>query len=328
MKQVILFLSVIIGAFAQSPPIWSVTGGPIGVGSCYDIVTESISFPVFNWHYDTQNTMEVRGQTYLIPDEVFGYAEPVYTNDSRILILTSYDYYFKQYISSWSITAGVTIDGVNLDGAFSHTKGQIDTFLNNSINFMAENVVSWNEFTMEVWPDTPLNPHFLNEVNKLPKVYNAAAYLQFIQYFGTHVITKSSYGGLINLTSIFHSDLVQKKSIEWVENQIKLTIGWMAFKAGMNWNTGDNVTQVDNTFLENAQNVTIVQGGEPEILQSQGFEAWFQTVLQNYAVLFSDAVVKPLFSVIPDPVIANNLKTATIAYGNGKLSKSKINVNP
>jgi len=313
---------------AQYPPIWSITGGPLGIGSCYDIVTEEITFPAYEWHYDTQNTMWVRGNTYLIPDEVYGYSSPIFENDSRIFFMDSFSYYYDEYISSWGVSVGAKIDNVDLNIAFSHTSGQINQLLENKVNLFAENVATWSEFTMELWPgEASLAPHFLEEVNKLPENYDPNAYLQFIKNFGTHIINKAWYGACINFTAVFSSDLVDKESIDWVQNQVKLTIGWMQFNVGFNWNDFNNSTRINNTFIENAQNVTIIQGGQPDVLQSSGFKAWWETVIQDYAVIFAKTLVEPIYEIIPNKVIAQNLKTATIAYGTGKLGKFPIPIS-
>jgi len=309
------------------PPIWSITGGMIGVGSCYDIVTESITFPAYKWNYETQNSIYVRGKNYLIPDELYGYSSPEFVNDSRIFIMDSFEYYYSEYVSSWGVSVGANIDGITLNFAFSHTQGQINQFLNNSINYFAENVLTWTEFTLELWPGSAsLQPRFLSEVNKLPHTYDPNAYLNFIENFGTHVINKAFYGALINFTSVFQSDLVQKETIKWVENQIKLSIGWMQFNVGINWSDFSNQTHIDNTFLENAQNVTIIQGGQPDVLATGGFNAWWETVVQEYAVIFAKTQVEPIYKIIPDKVIADNLKRATIAYGTGKLTRRPIKI--
>jgi len=321
-------VAFLFGTLAQYPPIWSITGGELGVGSCYDIVTESITFPAYKWNYDTQNTMYVRGQNYIIPDEVYGYSSPEFVNDSRVFIMDSFEYYYNQYVSSWGISVGADIDGIKLNVAFSHTQGEINQFLNNSVNYFAENVLTWSEFTMELWPgEASLDPHFLEEVNKLPQIYDPTAYMNFISNFGTHVINKAWYGALINFTSVFQSDIVQNETIEWVQNQIKLSIGWMQFNVGINWSDFDNSTHIDNTFIENAQNVTIIQGGQPDVLTSGGFNAWFQTVVQDYAVIFARTKVQPLYQIIPNQAVANNLKKATIAYGTGQLTKNPINIS-
>jgi hypothetical protein len=322
--QLVLFTVLVCGVYSQNPPIWSVTGGPIGVGSCYDIVTEEVTFPAYKWNYKQQNSVNVRGQDYLIPDETFGYSSPAFKNDTRIMLMDSFSYYYKNYLSSWSINAGANIEGINLSLAFSHTKGQINEFVNSTVNYFAENVMTWSEFILQVWPGAASwDPNFMREVNKLPKEYDPSAYGTFIHNFGTHVISKAWYGAAINFTSVFHSNLINQKSITWVENQVKLTIGYMMLNAGMNWNSFNNNTKVDNTFLENAKNVTFIQGGQPDVLQSDGFKAWFQTVLSNYAIVFSRSQIDPLYKLIPDAAIANNLKTATIAYGTGKLRIAK-----
>jgi len=320
----VLLFTIFCLAVAQPPPIWSVTGGPIGIGSCYDIVTEEITFPAYKWNYATQNTVTVRGRTFLIPDEVFGYSTSTFQNDSRIFLMNSFQYYYQQYVTSWNINAGATIANVTLGLAFSHTKGQINEYLNNSVNYFAENVMTWSEFLLQMWPgEATLDPRFLKEVNKLPKEYNPTAYGEFISNFGTHIINKAWYGAAINFTSVFKSDLVNKKSIEWTQSQVKLTINWMMFNAGLDWNNFRNNTRIDNTFIENAKNVTIIQGGQPDVLQSGGFKQWWETVINDYAVIFAKSQLQPLYKIIPDPVISSNMKTATIAYGTGKLRTRK-----
>jgi hypothetical protein len=316
--SLVISLALLALCSAQAPPIWSITGGPIGIGSCYDIVSEQITFPAYTWHYTQNNTIWVRGQTYQVPDEVYGYSSPIYMNDSRVMIMDSFKYYFHEYVSTWDISAGINIDGVDLSFAFSHTHGQINELLNNSVNYFAENVMTWGEFTLELWPgEATLHPHFLAQVNKLPLQYDYHAYESFIKSFGTHVINKAWYGAYINFTSVFKSDLVNKKSIEWAQNQVKLSLSWMQFNVGINWNDFNNQTHIDNTFIANAQNVTIVSGGQPDVLQSDGFKAWWQTVVQDYALIFAKSQAQPLFEIIPNRVIANNLKQATITYGNG-----------
>jgi len=317
-------LLCIIGAFLchAQDPIWDITGGPVGVGNCYDIVTEQMTFPAFSWSYNEGNTVRVRGTNYLLPDQVYGYASPEFKNDTRIFILNTFQAYFSQYLSTWGVTAGLKIDGIGLDLGFSHTKGQINQMLNNSANYFSQNTMTWVEFVLQVWPgESKLHPHFLAEVNKLPTQYDYDAYLSFIRNFGTHVIKKASYGAAVNFTSVFHSNILNKQSIEWVQNQVKLSLGWQMINVGFNWNSASNKTAIDNTFLENSQNVTTVQGGEPDVLASDGYKAWWQTVLQEYAVVFAKSTVVPIFDVIPNKTIAQNLKTATITYGGGKPSK-------
>lgn len=97
----------------------------------------------------------INNQEYTIPDECYGFSSPSYLNDSRLLIVDSFSYYYKEYVSTWGITAGINIDGVDLDFAFSHTKGQIDALLQDEVNFLAQNILSWNQFVIQMWPGKP-----------------------------------------------------------------------------------------------------------------------------------------------------------------------------
>jgi len=314
---ILLVCSTVIGQPAS--PIWDIVGGQVGIGSLYNVVTEQLTFPAYEFHYDTQNTMVINGQPYLIPDEVFGYSSPEYTNDSRLLLVDSLKYFFNDYVSTWGISAGINIDGISLNLAFSHTAGQINAILNSSVNSFAQNILSWNQFVVEMWPgEAQLSQHFQSYLDQLPQQYIPSVYRQFVEEFGTHIIYKSCYGARINFTAQFHASLVDTKGIKWVQNQVSLAVGWMEFKVGINWQNFDNKTQIDNTFLENSDNLTLIAGGQPNVLQGQGFNAWWQTVDQDFAVLYPESSIMPLYEVVKDPVIANNLKQAIIAYGTGQ----------
>jgi len=319
----VLLLGLVSGELSK---IWEITGGQIGLGSCYNIVTEEITFPGFEYTYNDGNTITAYGQTYQIPDNVYGYNLPVYLNDSRMSFVDSFSYYYKEYVSTWGISAGASIDGVDLSIAFSHTHGQINAMLEDSVNFFAENVLLWTEFHLEMWPGATVSPKLLAQIDKLPETYDDKAYLTFIEYFGTHLIYKTEYGAIINFTAVFASKLVNSVSIDWVKNQVDLTIKWMEFNAGINWNNFSNKTKIDAKFLENSHNVTQIMGGQPGILQASGFKAWWKTVEKLNAVIFPRTTAKPLYEIATNPKIAANLKKAIIAYGNGKLKREDDDV--
>jgi len=317
MRSLLVVIACLLSFALAQPPIWAVVGGEVGIGSCYDIVTEAVTFPAYEFTFNEGNVIDIRGTQYLLPDTSFGYSSPEFINDSRIAIMDSFEDYFHEYVSTWGVSAGVSYDGVSLKAAFSHTRGQINALVNDSLNSFAENTLTWTEFQVNLWPGLQtLNKMFLMEVNRLPQVYNEAAYMQFIQTFGTHVITKCAYGAAINFTATFHSDLVNRETSTWLQTQISLTVGYMANTVGINWNGFSNNTKINDTFVVNSNNVTYITGGQPDVLTSSGFAAWFQTVTQDYAPIFSKVTVEPLTSIIPDPVIAANLKQAVIKYGN------------
>jgi len=220
---------------------------------------------------------------------------------------------------SWGISAGINVDGVNLKAAFSRTTGQINAYLQDTVNSFAQNVLSWNQFQVEMWPgETQLAPHFQSYLDKLPEQYIPSVYRQFIEDFGTHIIYKSVYGARVNFTALFHSKLLHTMGIQWVQNQVSLSVGWMEFNVGINWQNFDNTTKIDTNFLENSNNLTLIVGGQPNVLQGQGFNAWWETVENNFAVLYPSSSIMPLYEVVSDPIIAANLKQAIISYGNGE----------
>jgi len=316
-----LVVVLICGAVSlPTAPIWNIVGGQVGLGSLYNIVTEQLTFPAYEFHYNTSNTVVINGNTYLIPDECFGFSSPIYTNDSRLLIVDTMQYYYNQYVMSWGISAGINIDGVNLKAAFSRTTGQINAYLDDAVYSFSQNVLSWNQFVLEMWPgEGQLDPQIQSYINKLPQEYEPSVYRQFLEDFGTHIIYKSVYGARVNFTALFHTNLTHTMGIKWVQNQISLSIGWMEFNVGINWQNFDNTTHIDNNFIENSDNLTLIVGGQPNVLQGQGFNAWWQTVQNNFAVLYPSSSIMPLYEAVQDPVIAANLKKAIISYGNGEV---------
>jgi len=327
MKMIVVIVSFLLSVVTAQPPIWAIVGGEVGIGSCYDIVTESITFPAYKFTFEDQNTVDIRGQEYLLPDTSFGYSSPEFINDSRITIMDSFQSYYSEYISSWGVSVGAQIKGVDLKAAFSHTKGQINALVNDSLNSFAENTLTWTEFQVNLWPGLQtLNDMFKAEVERLPQQYNEAAYMNFINEFGTHVIVKCAYGAAINFTAVFHSDLVIRESENWVKNQISLSIGYMQNNVGINWSGFNNHTRINDTFILNSNNQTTIQGGQTDVLQSQGFAAWFQTVTQDYSPIFAQVTVEPLSTIIQelDPIIAANLEKAIIIYGNTDPSPERL----
>merc|ERR1711972_94620 len=204
--KLLAFALFALVAFAQQPMIWELTGGnPHGIGSTYNIVTESVALlPAIAWTYELNQTLTWQGQQYLIPDQLYGYEDMNGSNDTEIIIIDSYQAFYSTYIDSWGINAGITVDGVSLSVAFSHTKGVIKDWIKAGAFNFGSNTNLYNAFYLEAWPgQLPLNPHFTASVNALPDTYDEAAYGQFIEFWGTHYLNRAMYGAKFNFTTIF-----------------------------------------------------------------------------------------------------------------------------
>merc|ERR1711974_549006 len=283
--KLLAFALFALVAFAQQPMIWELTGGnPHGIGSTYNIVTESVALlPAIAWTYELNQTLTWQGQQYLIPDQLYGYEDMNGSNDTEIIIIDSYQAFYSTYIDSWGINAGITVDGVSLSVAFSHTKGVIKDWIKAGAFNFGSNTNLYNAFYLEAWPgQLPLNPHFTASVNALPDTYDEAAYGQFIEFWGTHYLNRAMYGAKFNFTTIINS--------------------WFS-----------NTTKINQLFQNQSSTIHTVVGGDKGVFDSQGFDAWWLSCQANWDVLMETANPVPLYELIYDsPTKADNLKKAII----------------
>merc|ERR1711974_566274 len=311
--KLLAFALFALVAFAQQPMIWELTGGnPHGIGSTYNIVTESVALlPAIAWTYELNQTLTWQGQQYLIPDQLYGYEDMNGSNDTEIIIIDSYQAFYSTYIDSWGINAGITVDGVSLSGAF---------------NF-GSNTNLYNAFYLEAWPgQLPLNPHFTASVNALPDTYDEAAYGQFIEFWGTHYLNRAMYGAKFNFTTIFNASFKYEYNDTWTKGQIGISIGFSEIHLGINNSWFSNTTKINQLFQNQSSTIHTVVGGDKGVFDSQGFDAWWLSCQANWDVLMETANPVPLYELIYDsPTKADNLKKSIIAYGNGKLSVQKTN---
>merc|ERR1711974_501417 len=270
--KLLAFALFALVAFAQQPMIWELTGGnPHGIGSTYNIVTESVALlPAIAWTYELNQTLTWQGQQYLIPDQLYGYEDMNGSNDTEIIIIDSYQAFYSTYIDSWGINAGITVDGVSLSVAFSHTKGVIKDWIKAGAFNFGSNTNLYNAFYLEAWPgQLPLNPHFTASVNALPDTYDEAAYGQFIEFWGTHYLNRAMYGAKFNFTTIFNA--------------------WFS-----------NTTKINQLFQNQSSTIHTVVGGDKGVFDSQGFDAWWLSCQANWDVLMETANPVPLYELIYD----------------------------
>ena len=268
------------------------------------------------WTYDQQQVVTVDGGQYVVPDQLF------YTQDSGgesrndIQLLNSVSEYFSSYWSSTSVYASAAIDGVNLKFAFGHTQYTSKyMFANNTANFALNDNIQ-KKFSLEFFPGFDLHPVFVKMIKALPQQYDATKYGNIIKGWGTHYISGAQYGSKWNFTTIFNTSVYLNRSVDWVKNQVGISIGYNAYSFGLNYSNYANHTKMDSAFAENSYTDHTVIGGDINVFNTQGYEAWLPTLETDWGLVLPMSTIDPIYELVDDPVIAANLKKAIIFYGN------------
>jgi len=161
----------------------------IGLG--YDPVAKQIGLPVTASSYAAGRTwVNSQGAKFAVPDQVSIQLGNVATAVNKAYHFTDYEDYFNQAID--------LVDGNCLGGMFTSSQ-DIQTMYNQHFVGSKSLTVSqeYHElFTLSFQGAYALDPVALAAINWLPAVYNQALYFEFIQYWGTHYITQSTFGGM------------------------------------------------------------------------------------------------------------------------------------
>jgi len=307
---IVLFL--VAGVLAQEP----ITKFGSFAGRGFDIVNERVKPRLITHTYGGGYTMFWKGTEYAIPDELYDTPTPRTVFDSKIRLFQRTQDHFESVVKSTTISAGLTLGGVTLQGAFSKTKGDVDTLLKNGTRAfsMATNLVEF--FQLGVYPGSTLDPRFAQAVRLLPATYDASAYGRFVHGWGTHYINNAQLGGSVNFTTDFDQQLIQSNSISWVERQVGFSIGYAMFSLNFNSSLAKNTTDFDRQFTESANSTKEIVGGNGHVLETEGFSAWARTAEETPAMLLTRSEVYPISELIENNTIRKNVERAIIDFCN------------
>eukprot|EP01122_Echinamoeba_exundans_P010308 TRINITY_DN3829_c0_g1_i1.p2 TRINITY_DN3829_c0_g1~~TRINITY_DN3829_c0_g1_i1.p2 ORF type:complete len:345 (-),score=108.98 TRINITY_DN3829_c0_g1_i1:67-1101(-) len=318
----VLLLALVASSFAQTQRLTDVLGSFAGRG--FDIVYERMK-PRLVAHNYNGATMRFKGQDYEIPDELYDTPTPRTVFDSRIRLFQRTQDHFESVVKSTTISAGLTISGITLSGAFSNTKGQVDQMLKNGTRAfsMATNRVDF--FQLGVYPGSELDSRFAQAVRMLPATYDARTYGRFIHGWGTHFVNNAQYGCSTNFTTDFDQQLLQTQSMSWVERNVGFSIGYAMFSLNFNSSLAKNTTDFDRQFQESSNSSKTIVGGDGYVLETQGFAAWVQTAEQRPAMLVTQSELLPISELVwDDETRRRHIETAIIDYCNNNQFRENV----
>ena len=217
--------------------------------------------------------------------------------------------------------SGYSHSGSGLFSSNSETSEQFFFELlqkNYSLSLQANFLLS---YTLSILPPYATTVEFQIEVASLPATYagNEAAYQQFIDAYGTDVITASTMGGQLVAKVFFESCFLASESKQYVASSSSSSI------FGIAGDTSGGVYKNDSTSEQFKQwsDVSIsLLGGNGS---AYGVLAWNNTIAPSELAAWKASIystpqpvtftVEPIYSFITDAAIAANVKQALAAYG-------------
>jgi len=314
-------LCLVLGCLAVSlgapvPSIFTIAQNGVGFG--IDIVAVRWPLkPVVDWHYVEDQVVFMQSQEYLAPDETYFTPTPGGNTNDVIQVIHSANNYVQDYLAKDNIFLSGTVNGVPLNSSFNGTKNEANQYLTNGTTQFALTETYAYAFQMELWPGFTVDPIFKASVDSLPQKYDFPVYRDWLQTWWTHYLDKVQYGGKYNFTNIFDDVLLQNYSLQWIVEEIRLSIDFEEQKYGI---PGFNGSQpADPVFQAHSHTVHYVVGGNIDMFETTGFEAWFKSLQTMWGVILDGSSAAPMFELVDwDVVRSKNILQATIDYGNGK----------
>jgi hypothetical protein len=131
------------------------------------------------------------------------------------------------------------------------------------------------------------------------------AYAEFISYYGTHVVTAATFGGVGEVTIAVNSNYSASHNSADIAAQASIHLGWIKAGAGASGNTSDS----RGSFLNNSAISTSLTGGDPMDLTD--WETWEKTFYNAPAMIaYTLRPISEIVRVFVNSTIASNVDKA------------------
>ncbi|KAK7497483.1 hypothetical protein BaRGS_00011325 [Batillaria attramentaria] len=149
------------------------------------------------------------------------------------------------------------------------------------------------------------------QVNSLPPTYeeDIAGYERFVQDFGTHYISAGSWGGIMMMYLETASSYSEKKTEQEVSAQAEATFNSVLTVKG---GTSTSNTKIDSEFTSSTTKHVRYFGGEWNLMDTKGLQAWQQTISAN-PWLYSTRL-RLISDLIRDPSRKAAMEKAVLDY--------------
>jgi len=318
-NRVLFLLSIGIVCWSTSTPALNWPFQTFGWG--YDLLTGLPTAPILEltWNDGNKFTSLATGQTYDVPDQAVmadKNQETLQTTTTMIANISD----FQQQEYNWH---SLTIGFPGLFGFdFSKESGIVKNLLANGTKqlfiaykqFQIFNIASW---PVSVLPDQA-DSRFFKMVDALPTSYSTPtekkAYLDFIQFFGTHYYPLTGYGGEITYFISLNASLVKNQTESWASKEVGLAIDLVDFQIGFDFGRNVSKGNISNSFWENVQIDCLFNPGSGNTMDCKNihFPTWIVEVTS------SPSLVKPallnITQMFSNNQIRKNMNEAITEY--------------
>lgn len=308
--------------------ILPVAGLDRGIGFGYDPAAGQLRAPVVvasswlrneTWFDPTSNI------TWMIPDD-WGFAStPASCTEEFGATLLNATAVASFHASISLLGIGLMFDGLTIGAFFSQQRLDASAML----DAFADGYVSldrgFSMFRLSVGGNAPfLSTPFAETVASLP---NSTAdptfkqtYNQFLSTYGTHFVQEVALGGVCSLGISFNISMLASYSEAYKSHQFGLMLGFMLDGIGVNFDLGltaaDFNQAIDQQFLAASDFHLDCQGGDPSKLAGLDYLGWLLSIYFNPALIQNSIRLKPIYTIVQDPVRRALLQQVSQAYMN------------
>lgn len=242
-------------------------------------ILDSMRYPIFeDWTYHKDKMIFIEGNNYLVPDQLSVINYPVMDSYVTSQIYTS-EHDLQVYLGE---SSSVGYHFWYLPGMFKYSEQsvQYSDQYSNYQNYMAESYNRIIYFKGSLYENLELNSNFNRSIHNLPYVYNSTTSTTFEEFFdiyGTGFMLGADFGGLMDMTSYFSSNLIYEKNVQSISNDLGLQFTLLTISSSLTSIQEEELEQLNETY-----NSTInLVGGYPDSFISSDWKEWATTILQN-----------------------------------------------
>ena len=282
----------------------------IGVG--FDIFTGSSHglMPVVQFSYS--NATSVYKNPFDHSANPIKYAVPAGANvaddtTGKSTVVSKTYYTSSDFAASLAMDVSERVSGVPLNAfgesvkvttaaSYLEHKEQYGSFTSSDLE------VTLYDVDLDPLPQLQMTDSFKESVSALPAKYDGTTvqqYLQFMSYYGTHLVTHATFGGAGRMTIAVNSEFTSSSTSLSISEEASTHFRWATASESMK----AKMTDASKSFLSKSVITTSVSGGDPTDLSN--WATWEQTFG------FAPAIVS--FKVRPISEIVRALVNATIA---------------
>ena len=273
------------------------------IGTGIDGTTGESRLPIFDWSFNNKNSFynSFSETTYAFPDQC-----ALQTNYNPS-IPESFAFYSAEQVLQHE-NNNMTVGDIPL---FTRSKESSDVhlFFQKSISILGLTEEDYNYYSLSINNQFhPISKAFNHSIEALPSDYSEQEYRDFILFWGTHVVTSSTFGGKSRLWAALDQHYYLSYSKEQIEQQ--LGIQYDEWSAGIGY--GTNEAQESFAFSEHSFQWVTFYGGNATFALTNQWHDWIQSTVYYPAAL--SKTLQPIQNYIPDPVKAANVEQAINAY--------------